>query len=293
MKLNREYESRSVDRDDIDVQLYDENEEFNIDDEVNGIEGDDIENDDPDDLDAELGQDGELDAELGQDGELDAELQEPPKEEPVDDTKATIISFLQTIASAINTTLDKIGAGEKAEDGALDIDLDKEQETDEQTFGSKEDLLRAVASNGEEEEERPTEGDGELDDELGDPDAGDFGEVDPNDENPNLDGDDPFDRKPEVDEFQIEDDQDRQGNVHYVKDAHLVYRRKQEDGTFEEMWIYNVGDEAARKPDDIIRDILAGTDIDDNQISSEDGAQEYTLWTVGNGQILKITGLPA
>ena len=136
-------------------------------------------------------------------------------------------------------------------------------------------------------------GDGSLDDEMGNEDAGEFGEPDPNNPNPNLDGEDPLSNKPEVDEFQIEDDPDRQGNVHYVKSAHLVYRREQEDGTFEELWIYNVGDEAERKAEEIIRDILAGTDIDDTQIRSEDGAQEYTLWTIGNAQMLKITGLPA
>ena len=250
-------------------------------------------------MDAELSDEDNLDAELSDEDNLDAELSDSEAKEstPNEDVKDTFIDFLKTLAGAINTTIEKMaGTSEETDEDNLDAELDLGEEggsSDEQVFTNKDDLLNAVSSNEEEEEKTDDMGDGSLDDEMGNEDAGEFGEPDPNNPNPNLDGEDPLSNKPEVDEFQIEDDPDRQGNVHYVKSAHLVYRREQEDGTFEELWIYNVGDEAERKAEEIIRDILAGTDIDDTQIRSEDGAQEYTLWTIGNAQMLKITGLPA
>ena len=38
-----------------------------------------------------------------------------------------------------------------------------------------------------------------------------------------------------VDGFEVEDDPDRQGLIRTVKGAHLVYKRKQEDGTYDEL----------------------------------------------------------
>lgn len=86
-------------------------------------------------------------------------------------------------------------------------------------------------------------------------------------------------------------DPDRQGDVRYVDDAHLVYKRQQEDGTFEELWIFNIGPDAERRSDFIIKDILAGTDIPENEISSDDGNQDYVTWSVGNIQMVKVRGL--
>ena len=40
------------------------------------------------------------------------------------------------------------------------------------------------------------------------------------------------------------------------------------------------------------RNILAGTDIEPKKTKSEDGQQSYTLTTMGNAQMLNITGLP-
>lgn len=87
-------------------------------------------------------------------------------------------------------------------------------------------------------------------------------------------------------------DPDRQGDIRFVKDAHLVYKREQDDGSFEELWIFNIGSDATRRSDFIIRDILKGTDIPENEISSDDGSQDYIAWSVGNVQLIKVRGLP-
>jgi hypothetical protein len=93
-------------------------------------------------------------------------------------------------------------------------------------------------------------------------------------------------------ELDDEDDPDRQGLIRVVPNAHLVYKRAAEDGTFEELWIYNTGD--SFEPElETRRAILAGTDIPANRMHSEDGSQKYSIWTAGNGQILHITGLPS
>jgi len=88
------------------------------------------------------------------------------------------------------------------------------------------------------------------------------------------------------------EDQERQGNVRYVKDAHLVSRRQTDDGKFDELWIFNTKDQAPRRSDYIISDILKGTDIPANEISSDDGSQDYLIWNVGNIQMVKVRGLP-
>ena len=84
---------------------------------------------------------------------------------------------------------------------------------------------------------------------------------------------------------------DLQGTIRTVPNAHLVYKRQQEDGTFDELWHYNIGDDF-KKELKIRRAVLAGTDIPINKMQSPDGSQTYELWTVGNGQMLKVQGLP-
>lgn len=89
---------------------------------------------------------------------------------------------------------------------------------------------------------------------------------------------------------QASEDPDKAGAIRTVKKAHLVFKRQTEDGTFEELWTYNVGtlkDELA-----IRKSILAGTDIPVGKSSSPDGTQEYTVWSAGNAELLHITGLP-
>lgn len=87
-----------------------------------------------------------------------------------------------------------------------------------------------------------------------------------------------------------EQDPDKMGDIRVVKGAHLVYKRQRADGTFKELWIYNIGshinDSIAIK-----RAILAGTDIKDGKLRSEDGSQTYQLSTLGNAQMLCIDGL--
>lgn len=89
---------------------------------------------------------------------------------------------------------------------------------------------------------------------------------------------------------QATEDPDRAGLIRRVPNARLVYKRETADGSFEELWIYNVGnikDELA-----VRKAILAGTDIPTNQTQSPDGTQNYTVWTSGNAEILHILGLP-
>ncbi len=87
------------------------------------------------------------------------------------------------------------------------------------------------------------------------------------------------------------DDPDKQGVIRTVDDAHLVYKRENEEGTFDELWVYNTS-EQMKDELTIRRAILAGTDIPPKKTESEDGQQKYELTTMGNGQMLEITGLP-
>lgn len=89
-----------------------------------------------------------------------------------------------------------------------------------------------------------------------------------------------------------EDDPDRQGLIRVVPNAHLVYKRASEDGTFEELWIYNTGEDFEQELE-TRRAIIAGTDIKMNKMSSDDGSQQFDIWSCGNAQLLHITGLPS
>jgi hypothetical protein len=119
------------------------------------------------------------------------------------------------------------------------------------------------------------------------------------DEDLNLDGED-TEGEPSEDDHDLEgvvdkatEDPNKRGLIRTVKKAHLVYKRETEDGTFEELWVMNVNklkdDLAVRKA------ILAGTDIPSGATKSQDdgtgNVQEYTLWTAGNVEFIKITGL--
>lgn len=99
------------------------------------------------------------------------------------------------------------------------------------------------------------------------------------------------------DEMMDDDDDDLAGSedqeplIRTIDGAHLVRKDQDEDGRFEEVWVYNVGKEM-KDALKIRREILAGTDIGEKKTQSDDGEQSYTLWTLGNAQILHITGLP-
>jgi hypothetical protein len=95
--------------------------------------------------------------------------------------------------------------------------------------------------------------------------------------------------QPEV-QNTIPDDANKQGIIRHVDKAHLVFKRQTPDGTFEELWSYNISTDMKDELS-IRRKILAGTDIPSQKTTSPDGSQAYTLTTMGNGQLLHITGL--
>lgn len=84
-------------------------------------------------------------------------------------------------------------------------------------------------------------------------------------------------------------DPDKQGDIRTVKGAHLVYKRKLPDDTYEEMWIYNSID--SKSDLNTRKAILAGTDIPVNKTHTDDNSQYYELWSSGNAEIIVITGL--
>ena len=87
------------------------------------------------------------------------------------------------------------------------------------------------------------------------------------------------------------EDTNFQGEIRTVKGANLVYKRKSHDGNYDELWIYNVGNDIKRETQ-IRRAILAGTDIDPGKQESQDGSQRADTTTTGNVQFLSIVGLP-
>lgn len=85
-------------------------------------------------------------------------------------------------------------------------------------------------------------------------------------------------------------DPDKQGVIRTIDGAKLIYKRKSDDGAYEELWV--CGSTNPRRAYKIKRDILAGTDIDNDQQSSTDSSQRQEIWNVGNVQFVKISGLP-
>ncbi len=120
-------------------------------------------------------------------------------------------------------------------------------------------------------------------------------DVDPADaEQADIDGldQDTADALPDSDFTDAEEgDQDFQGNIRTVRGANLVFKRKTEDGNFEELWVYNVGNDMKRETQ-IRRAILSGTDIDPTSQQSNDGNQYAETSSMGNVQFLHIVGLP-
>lgn len=87
-----------------------------------------------------------------------------------------------------------------------------------------------------------------------------------------------------------QDTNDRAGLIRTVPHASLVFKRADEDGTYTEMWIYNVRNNQIDAS--IKRNILSGTDIIPSKNASEDGTQHCSAWVVGNLCTLIIKGLP-
>lgn len=76
-------------------------------------------------------------------------------------------------------------------------------------------------------------------------------------------------------------DPDRQGSIRAVPDAHLVYKRKNENNLYDELWIYkqNQHDTWTTKT---YGAILAGSDIPKGSSTSPDGSQTVDRWEVGD-----------
>lgn len=224
------------------------------------------------------------------DAESDIELDSQPAtadQDPTSTLMKSLITWIMDNSDTIHAYLDQT-EGETGDDTEFD---------DFEHFGQDTDELE-----GQE--------DGQLqgsDDDLNqDPsqDPSQFKEFEEQDKltQPSLDGEDqnlagndiPTDAPADMsqsDELGGEEDPDKQGDIRFVPNAHLVYKRQTSDGTFEELWFFNSEKDASRSDEDIKKDILAGTDIDPTKISSEDGKQQYTIWSIGNGQMIQIIGL--
>lgn len=87
------------------------------------------------------------------------------------------------------------------------------------------------------------------------------------------------------------DDPDYQGNIRTVTGAELVYKRQDQNGTYDELWILTIGKDAEAE-NNIRKSILSGTAIDPNTQQSDDGTQNASTTTMGNIQFIEITGLP-
>lgn len=162
------------------------------------------------------------------------------------------------------------------------LGFEMEEEEEESTDPSQKvgKLTNVTPLGGKGEEENPDDKDPinqMIDDQ--------YGEDNPNDDEDSVDFGDEFNGDGEW------DDPDYQGVIRHVPRAHLVHKRQQEDGTFNELWIYNIGNDF-KKELKIRRAILAGTDIPINKMRSPDNTQSYEIWTAGNAQMMMIKGLP-
>lgn len=107
------------------------------------------------------------------------------------------------------------------------------------------------------------------------------------------------DRNPQAPEVNTKEDPkqqekenpDRQGLIRKVKNAHLVYKRKAPNGTYTELWIYNI-EKGVKDELDVRNAILAGTDVNPKTGKTQSGKQTYILWTNNNVQMLQVSGLP-
>jgi len=84
---------------------------------------------------------------------------------------------------------------------------------------------------------------------------------------------------------------DKQGVLRKIQYAHLIYKRQDVDGTYTELWTYDI-QKGVKDEFNIRNAILNGTDIDHKTGSSPDNVQRYELWTSNNRQFMQITGLP-
>lgn len=88
-----------------------------------------------------------------------------------------------------------------------------------------------------------------------------------------------------------EKDPDHQGLIRTVKNAHLIYKRQDDDGTYSELWIYKIA-KGMKGEFEVRNAILNGTDIDLKTGKSEDESQYFEIWTCNDRQMMKIYRLP-
>ena len=220
------------------------------------IEGIDGEGDDELDLDMDsLDNPG--------DDELDLDALDSPEENPV-------ISKLLTLKREIDEILSDMGYASEDEEGSEFGDEDFDFGTDgDESSGANDDFQFDFDDDGSADPEGEEENQ-----------EGEFGDEGENADFPS-----------EKEGLGEPTDDNYQGNIRTVAGADLVYKRKTEDGNFEELWIYTVGNDI-RKETQIRKAILAGTDIVPSQRESEDGEQRSETTTLGNVQYLKINGIP-
>lgn len=165
-----------------------------------------------------------------------------------------------------------------------DDDIPKEPEQSED-----DDLEGDMSLDGE--DGMDPELDGEEQPEGDDQGEGDFSEFDDLlDDEESGDEDMPPEEGEGDPEQQEQGDPNRAGVIRHVKGAHLVYKREMEDGTYEELYIFNSGE--FRRDMDTKKAILAGTDIPKNATQSPDGSQVSDTWSAGNCTLVRITGIP-
>lgn len=220
----------------------------------------------------------DLDSEQPMDS-MDADF---PESDPAPEEETqSIVQKLLSIKSQIDDTLRQMGY---ESDYEFDFDLDTEDQDQDET--DMDSLFNFDDVDGEavDSEEYTNDIDDDMSafDDKDDVNAsGEDTDFDFTDNETDATGSDMVDQH----------DPNFEGEIRTVAGADLVYKRKQEDGNYEELWIYNVGNDI-RKETEIRKAILAGTDIDPSQRESEDGLQNAETSTVGNVQYLKITGLP-
>lgn len=108
-----------------------------------------------------------------------------------------------------------------------------------------------------------------------------------------VNGEDPSNSDTALDQLSntATEDPNKQGVLRAVNKARLIYKRQTENGTYEELWIYNISKDNAPDSFKRRRAILAGTDIPPNKSTSPDGSQTYDIWTTTNAELIRIKGL--
>lgn len=102
-----------------------------------------------------------------------------------------------------------------------------------------------------------------------------------------VDGEDPMNQLAST----ATEDPNKQGVLRKVEGVRLVYKRQTENGSYEELWAYNISKSNAPDSFKKRRAILAGTDIPPNKSTSPDGSQTYDIWTTTNAELIRVKGL--